>query len=308
MDKPPTPISTPPTSTPLPQATQVAPPAQPSPVKKYLPLVGVALGILTLVIIGLTLLKPGKTKQAPKSKIAEAVNIVPVSDRPYVTLEPTDSGTNNPERKDHPFGKEVLLKVHTVTLGATEANYELEYQAGSLLQAAIGTMNLVSEQLPANRNILLGSCSAGGKCSYNEDVTGGTVLLRLTGGSQKFAVKGEWTYQLMGNRGGQFSSRDSKFRVDVGPNGLPSSTYVIIVQTMGLPQAAEGEVIAGPYHITVGGANIKSAEVSVRVPEDATTAKLLGWTGSTWKEYKSTLVDQTLTATVDSLTTFVAVK
>ena len=287
----------------------VLPPQPPPPPKKSLPIIFIVLGVVGIILIlGFILFRPRAEKQLPKPKIAEAVNTVPTSDRPYVTLEPGDSGGDNPEHKDHPIGTEVLLKVYTVTLNAAEAEYELEYQAGSLLQAAIGTMSLTSEQLPIYRNMLLGSCSAGGKCDYNKDVSGGTLLLRLSGGSQKFAVKGEWTYQLMGEREGKFSSRDSKFRVDVGSAGLPSSTYVIIMQTMGLPEAPEGEIVAGPYHISVGKVSVKSAEVSVRVPEEATDAKLLGWTGSDWKEYKSIVSDQTLTATVDSFTTFVVVK
>lgn len=281
----------------------------PNPVKKRLPIVFIALGLVGVAIIaGLIIFKPKAATEPPKPKIQEAVNTVPVSDRPYVTLEPFDSGSSNPEKRDHPFGTEALLKIHTVTLGAVKAEYEVEYQSGSLLQAAFGSLDLSTDALPATRTVFFGSCSAGGKCDYNKDITGGTLLVRLSGGSQKFAVKGEWTYQLASEREGKFSSRDSKFRLDVGPKGLPGTTYVIIMQTMGLPKPVEGEIVSGPYHVSAGDASVKSAEISWRLSDDASKVKLFGWTGSAWKEYKSAIVEGVLTSTIDRLTTFVVVK
>ena len=223
-----------------------------------------------------------------------------MSDRPYVTLAPTVAR--------HPAGTEVEITIHTVTLGSTEAEYELEYQAGSLLQGVFGSVDFSLDKPPVSKVLLLGTCSAGGKCDYNKDVSGGTLLLRLTGGEQKFAVKGEWTYQLMSERDGKFSARDSKFRVDVGEKGLSANTYVIVMQPMGLPEPVEGEIIGGPYYISAGEkASIKSAELTLRLSQEVETATLLGWTGKSWKEYDSAVEDKTLTAEIDSFTTFVAI-
>ncbi len=263
-----------------------------------------------LIIIGLVLLglftgafflfRSLKTKPAnPVKKIPEAVNTVPVSDRPYVTLEPV--------QKSHPAGTEVGITVHTVTLNSTEAEYELEYQAGTLLQGAFGSMDFTFEKPPVSKVLLLGTCSAGGKCDYNQDVTGGTLLLRLDGGDQKFAVKGEWSYQLMSEREGEFSSRDSKFRVDVGSKGLPANQYVVVMQPMGLPDKVEGDIIAGPYHISAGKADIKTAQVSFRLSQEAESVTLLSWSGGKWVEIDSEIEDQTLTADIDTLGTFVVV-
>ena len=270
--------------------------------KKYLPVIIIVVVILIVGgIAAFFLLSSNKSQPESRKKITEPVNIVPVSDRPYTTLSPTSKGK-------HPAGTEVEITVHNPTLGATEAEYELEYQAGSLLQGAFGSIDFTIDKPPASKVILLGTCSAGGKCDYNKDVSGGTLLLRLSGGEQTFAVKGEWTYQLMSKREGRFSSRDSKFRVDVGKKGLPASTYVIVIQTMGLPAPVEGALIGGPYHITAGeNKSIKTAELTLRLSEDVEAATLLGWTGSSWKQYQSTVTDKTLTATIDRLTTFVAI-
>lgn len=257
----------------------------------------ILLAVFGLAAGGFFLIQSLKTKpQEISKKIPEAVNTVPVSDRPYVTLEPTQS--------KHPAGTEVQITVHTVTLNSTEAEYELEYQAGSLLQGAFGSMDFTFEKPPVSKVLLLGTCSAGGKCDYNQDVTGGTLLLRLSGGDQKFAVKGEWSYQLMSERQGQFSSRDSKFRVDVGEKGLPASQYVVVMQTMGLPDQVDGEILVGPYFISAGSAKIKSAEASFRLSETVESAQLLSWSGSKWVEIDSEIKDQTLTADIDTLGTF----
>lgn len=294
-------ITPPAAPVPQPQNNPVVLPPEQQPSKKHFLLFG-GLGLVGIALVaGFMLLKPKAAPQAPKPKIQEPVNVVAVTDRPYVTLTPVSQGK-------HPVGTEIELTANNTTLGATEADYELEYQAGSLLQGAFGHLDFISEPPPTSKVLLLGTCSAGGKCDYNKDVVGGTLLLRLSGGSQKFAVKGEWSYQLMGERQGKFSSRDSKFRVDVGPKGLPNDAYVVVMQTMGLPKAVEGEVVTGPYYVTAGVSTAKSAEISWRLPDSATEVKLLGWTGSAWKEYKSKVADQTLTATVDQLTTFVVAK
>ena len=256
--------------------------------------------IVVAAIGGFFLLKGRSKAPEPNKKITEAVNLVQVSDRPYVTLSPASG--------KHPAGTEVEITIHNTTLGSTEADYELEYQAGSLLQGAFGSADFAIDPPPVSKTILLGTCSAGGKCDYNKDVVGGTLLLRLEGGEQTFAVKGEWTYQLMSEREGEFSSRDSKFRVDIGTSGLPSSAYVIVMETMGLPEEVEGEILAGPYHIAAASKpSFKSAELTVRLSEPTESAQLLGWTGSKWEEIDSDLAEKTLTAQIESFTTFVIV-
>lgn len=269
--------------------------------KKYLPwIIGAA--VLLLAVGGFFLIR-SRLNSSPqtKNKIAEAVNTVPVSDRPYVTLEPTVGGK-------HPAGTEVDITVHTVTLGSREAKYELEYQAGSLLQGAFGSLDFTEEPPPVTKTLLLGTCSAGGKCDYNQDVVGGTLLLRLSGGQQKFAVKGEWSYQQMGEREGEFSSRDSKFRLSMSDTALPAAAYVIITQTMGLPEAVEGTILAGPYHVAASSTpKPQDYKVEIRLNEDSQSATLLGWTGSRWQEFDSEVAEKVLIAPVEDLTTFVVI-
>ena len=108
-----------------------------------------------------------------RPKIQETVNTVPLEQRPYSVLSFSDSGR-------FPVGRELKLAISD-SKNASSIEYELEYQAGTLVQAGVGSINPKGEKLPLTRNILLGSCSAGGACSYSEDVKGGTLLLRFKG-------------------------------------------------------------------------------------------------------------------------------
>lgn len=261
--------------------------------------------IITLIVglggVGLYLKSRSKPAQSP-AKLEAAANIVPLEDRPYVTLSPVTTGS-------HPAGTEVELTVHTTTLESTKAEYELEYQAGSLLQGAFGSLDFAKEPPPVSKTLLLGTCSAGGKCDYNENVSGGTITMRLSGGEKKFVVKGEWTYQLMSEHQGKFSSRDSKFRIDIGKSGLTSGAYLITMQPIGLPGNVDGEVVAGPYHLaTAAKPSFKTASVEIRLSEAVEGATLLGWTGSDWKTYESSVSEKTLTSDIDRFTTFVVIK
>jgi hypothetical protein len=256
--------------------------------------------LLILILLSLT----GCTKKplpssAPKTN--EPVNTVDIKDRPYVTLAPTVGGR-------HPLGQEVTLTIHTVTLGATSVEYELEYQAGTLLQGTFGTIDLTKDKPPVSKDLLFGSCSTGGKCAYHKDVSGGSLTLRFKGGSQNFNLKSEWNLQTMSDRQGKFSSRDGKFQLEVGKTGLLNNTFLVMIQTMGLPRppAGGGEILAGPYGIFTNNVKLSgTAQLTLRLNQDASSAKLLGWDGQAWKEYKASLTDKTLTATIDKLTTFI---
>lgn len=258
--------------------------------------------ILLLILI-LFFLTGCTKKPVPSStpKVNEPINTIDIKNRPYVTLSPTVGGK-------HPAGQEVTLTIHNVTLGATSVEYELEYQAGTLLQGAFGTIDLTKEPPPVSKDLLFGSCSTGGKCAYHKDVSGGTLTLRFKGGSQNFNLKSEWNLQTMSDRQGKFSSRDGKFQLEVGKTGLPNNTFLVMIQTMGLPKSVSGEILAGPYGIFTNNQKLSGmAQLTMRLNQDVTSTKLLGWDGQAWKEYKSTLADKTLTATIDKLTTFVVV-
>jgi hypothetical protein len=70
--------------------------------------------------------KPTTAEVVPekKKKLSLPLNVIPEADRPFITVEPLADGRN------------VVIRIIELKKAATEAEYELEYQAGSLLQGA----------------------------------------------------------------------------------------------------------------------------------------------------------------------------
>lgn len=260
-----------------------------------------ALGSLVLVVaigagIRWGLKEPEKTQEQTSPTKVEIPNQIPIEARPFIMMTP---------RSD---GREVTLTINRLG-NASSVEYELEYQAGSLLQGAFGKIDFTSETSPVSRNILFGSCSAGGKCTYHEDVNGGTLLLRYQNG-EPVALKSEWNLGVMREQKGRFVSRDAKFSLAVGERGLPPNTFVIVTQTMGLPKPVDGEILAGPYAVSLPqGVRIQSQELSLRLrlTESREDVRLLAWKDAGWNEYETEISGKELQAAVDLPTTFVAV-
>lgn len=242
---------------------------------------------------------PAKNKKTDSStqtttRKVEQINKLTIKDRPYVTLTP---------RAD---GKEVTLEINLVK-DASEAEYELEYTAGSMIQGVFGTLDFKKDGLPLSKDLLFGSCSKG-KCRYDENVSGGSLTIRFDGGDEPYTLKSDFNLQKMADREGVFTSKDIKASLDVGTS-LSSSAYVVVQGTMGLPTDLEGEVLAGPYaFIAATSPTLKSAELTIKSKDDLTDAKLMFWDSKTWWELEAKVGDSQISAPVTSLGTFVLVK
>lgn len=253
--------------------------------------------VFTLIALSLTGCSLFKKKPdpspTPKPAINEPVNVIDVSQRPYINLTPRNDG------------REVTLTLHNLPKPATEMEYELEYQAGTLLQGAFGSVDLSSPNFPLDTKILLGSCSAGGACSYHEDVQGGTLILKFRA-EANYALKDEWRYQPTADADGAFSSRDSKFQLET--EDLDNSNYVIIMQTSGLPESIDGTLLAGPYGLSAssGLPSDGVGELSLRLSEDLNTATIYGYNGSEWIAFDTAVEEKVATAQVDLLGVYIA--
>ncbi len=230
------------------------------------------------------------------------VNLLEREKRPYVTLIP---------RAD---GREVSMTINDLKNQEELVEYELEYQAGSMLQGAGGRIDFSEEPAPVTKKLLFGSCSKG-KCKYDEDVSGGSLTLYFTG-QEEYGLKTEFTLNKMEDKKGVFTSRDVKTSLDVGEKGLDNDVFVIVASTMGLPASPAGgpsevggEVVAGPIgFFTAEKQTIKKATLTFKGIKAEGNLKVLGWDGSNWQEYETKLEDNTATAQVDQLATFVLVK
>lgn len=232
----------------------------------------------------------GATPANTKKKISQPVNIIEIADRPYVSLQPLSDGHN------------VTIYVNEVKKPATSVEYELEYQSGSLLQGAFG--KVVTTSLPASAKILLGSCSAGGACTFHEDVQGGTVLLKFDGDAP-YALKQEWRYIKMSKGEDSIASRDAKLQISGA--GLTKVGYFIVYATPGFPNGLKGTPASEIY--TIGSSDKVSGNVKVNLrANEEGTLKLMGYLAGKWQELKATQDGKTLSYDGPIMDVFVAVK
>ena len=152
----------------------------------------------------------------------------------------------------------------------------------------------------------MGSKSAGGHITYHDDVVGGKLTLKFTGG-ERYALEVPWLYNDSQKEFSQISTQDAKFQaVFVKPLNSPK---IVVMQSPGLPKEIEGTVIAGPYLIrTVGDLPDTQANLTIRLSEEASEAKLFGWDGAAWQSLEAKVEGKTLTAASDMYLAWVVVK
>lgn len=223
----------------------------------------------------------------------ELLNQLALEKRPYITLFPREDG------------RELTLTITNLKNGEEKVTYELEYQAGNLLQSATGKIDIKQESAPLTRKILLGSCSAGGKCSYDENVSSGSLFLFFKG-KENYNLKGDFTFHKISEAEGVFTSRDAQITLETGKNDLQNVKFLLVVSTMGLPGEVEGKVISGPVgFFTANTSTLKDATLTFQSKDDLTQAKILGWDGEEWQAVTGSVKEDTYSSEVSSLGTFV---
>lgn len=212
-----------------------------------------------------------QTEPEKKKKVSEPINALAEDLRPYLAVEPLTDGRN------------IVVRVFELKKAATQTEYELEYQAGSLLQGAFGAIQLAT--LPAEAKVLLGSCSAGGACTYHEDVRGGTIITRFKG-EENYALKQDWKYIDNKAKDTEFSSKDAKFQI--ASAALKTVRYLTITNSPGYPGKPEGTVVSEHYALSTGTALQGTAKISIRARETG-ELKIMGWDNGTWTAFPTTL-------------------
>ena len=238
--------------------------------------------------------KAEETKKVITKKKPQ-INLLELEKRPFVILLP---------RID---GHELFVTIDGLKMGEDSVEYELEYQAGTMLQGAFGRIDFQEEPVPVTKKLLLGSCSKG-KCKYDEDVSGGSLTLYFEG-KEDYGVKGEFTLNKMSEKKGVFSSKDEKISLDVGKTGLASGTFVVVLDTIGLPEEINTKVLAGPIgFFTASEQSIKKATLTFKeIKEDITDAKILCWNEKEWQEYEVETEGEEASAQIGQLGTFILV-
>lgn len=239
--------------------------------KLWIGLTMIGLGLLIAIGITYAVAKMMSKEETPvveepvKKKVAEPLNVIPIAERPVLYIAPQADGRN------------IELVVTQLNKPATEVEYEIEYQAGSLLQGVFGTLELTS--FPSKKTLLMGSCSAGGACTYHTDVKGGTILTRFTGGDSGYALKHDWRYIDNTDKAETLTSRDAKFSVT--SDELKSARYLIITNSPGHPADLPGELISDIYVLQSSTPIKGDLTVSIRASEEG-GGQIVAWDGSEW--------------------------
>lgn len=238
-------------------------------------------GLILLILIGVFAFggkKPVAATPSPSPVIPEKVNTMPVEKRPYITLTPTNKG------------RSLILSLFTLNAPAQKGEFEVEYQSGTLLQGFGGKLNIA--KLPDAQEFLLGSCSAGGKCSYSEDVTGGVLTVRLTD-TEKLTLKNEWSFLENKEKTDTITSRDGKFVVT--GKGIAAVSHLVVLQSPGYPApvAAPLSSVYAPAGLTAPKGELK---VSIRLNNEAPKVSIWAWDGKEYKRLKTTVTDRVATA------------
>lgn len=256
----------------------------------------IAVVSLFIVALGVVFFIKNKQSKNPEVVVEEKpslpVNVIPVSERPFITLSPDTSGRN------------LTLLIDNIET-EDKLEYELVYNATDKQEGAFGRIDFSSEKLPVEKDLLLGSKSAGGSVTYHEGVTGGSLTVTY----DETKLKESFNFLRFDTLDPFFSSQDSRFEVELGAKALASNTVVVVMKTFGLPESLEGELIAGPYAFLPASAPKGDVTVSVKLPAgEHENPVLMEYYKGAWVEVESTLTEDTLSGISSGGSVFVVTK
>jgi hypothetical protein len=158
------------------------------------------------------------------------INALEKPKRPFVAIVPNSSA------------KFLTLYLDKVDSAVKSASLDIEYLSGTSLKGGRVTPSFPLK-LPHAQAFLLGSCSTGGKCSFDKDLISGTIKTRLDfSNGQGHVLKSEYVFV-----NGAVSTPDG--RVNYTPKNLKTKDQ-ILVDTQGYPGEINVETIYNPIVIS----------------------------------------------------------
>ena len=237
--------------------------------KKYLPLI--LLGVGFLVIVGVFFLVRGRGNEEQTLEEEEiALLDVALNDRPVASLTPSSDGHY------------LYLKISKIKIeGAETLDYELLYQTSEgVTQGVPGTVKMSTlesqgEVKSFSSELLLGSESSG-KFRYDEGVEKGSLTLRFRNSDGKLLVKFATEFVLKNNITELKFPTDS-FNVKFSK---PVDGFVLLMETFGLPESSQYEVVNGPFGLFT---SVNLTKISGNV--DLSSSYVYMHTESGWTEF-----------------------
>lgn len=250
-------------------------------IKRLLPLiVPVAVVLIVLIVLLLTHKNSKTTPTTTANTVGTKllVNELAMAQRPFLLLVP--HSTNR-----------VFTFVALNADKAQGATLDLEYTSGDLLKGARATLETPIAN-PFVKAIILGSCSTGGKCSFDTDLKSGTMKLKLNLGDASVSnvLKEDFTFVT-----GQNNLPDGK--VTFTPSKATIKENLILLNSSGLPKQTDKEIVLYPVVLT--SADNKNIAGTLTINQTGVTSAAI-YDGSTYQSLKYTEKDGVLTFTLNN--------
>lgn len=215
--------------------------------RKIIPIALVAI----IAVIGIFLIVKNKSDGTAKNTAPETaggrllMNVLEIGKRPFVAMIP------------HSSGRLLTLYLDNVDSSIKSATIDIEYLSGNSLKGGRVSPSFPIK-LPHSQGFLLGSCSTGGKCSFDTDLTAGNIKTRLdlTNG-ESHILKSDFIFI-----NGSVNSPDG--RVSYTP-ASPKVKNQILADTQGLPLLLDKPLAYAPLAISADGPTKIQAELKIKV-------------------------------------------
>lgn len=216
---------------------------------------------------------PEEPKPAPTASKRQIINALPIPQRPFVALFPHE--TNK------------LITLFLDKPGDTpELTIDIEYLSGNALKGGRTTVSFPNT-LPFTQAFLLGSCSAGGKCSFDRDITTGTIRTKLENDTEIHVLKSNYVFI-----NGPSATTDQKLKFT--PQNY--SVNAILGYTHGFLGEFSGELASEPFAITSSSSRTITGTLTLSAT-DATA--LLYYDGQKYQPLETTIASRQLSATLN---------
>lgn len=211
------------------------------------------------------------------------INVLPLAERPFIMLSPDSTGRS--------------LNISLSNAPSTgNMEYEMIYNASGKQEGALGSIYLGTEKQPIVKSILLGSQSGGGKITYHEGVTGGSITVTY----DTTRLKESWNFLHFDPQGPTFSSTDARFSVTLTKTALKKDAVIVTMKTFGYPKVglpAESKITAGPYGYFPQTPIKGGSSVELKLPAgEHVNPTIYEWNGTTWKKLVTKLSGDAVTA------------
>ena len=229
--------------------------------KKYLPLILFAAGLLVLGAVFYFIARSTKETKGPEEEAA--LIEVALSDRPVASLTPSDDG------------HWLTLKIEKLKIDAISLDYELLYTLpDGRTQGVPGSIN-IKGGADIERKLLLGSESSG-KFRYDEGVEEGTLTLKFRNDDGKLVAKFSTKFHLQSNTK-EVSSVDGQIKITL--TKTPAKTFFVTMETFGVYAEVPAALREGPWGVFSSSKTKLSGKVDLEV-----STRIYRASGTRWEE------------------------